>query len=74
MAVTGPQLWKKTIMTYGRKEKETPCDLIGLVSQYQPMETPNTRKVKSNQIHLNCALGFLIQIQYFTIFAFLHRT
>lgn len=58
MAVTGLHPWKKAIITYGQKEKETPCDLIGLVSQYQPMDTPNSCKAKSNQIYELCFFAF----------------
>lgn len=46
MAISGLHPWQKAIIAYGWKEKETPCDLIGLVSQYQPMETPDTPKAK----------------------------
>ena len=73
MTVTGPQPWKKVKITYDWKEKETPCDLIGLFSQYQPMEASNTHKAKSDHIYLPCAFRFWIQIQYFIMFALLHR-
>lgn len=58
MTVTGPQLWKKVMITCGRKEKETPCDLIGLFSQYQPMETSKTHKAKIHHIYPHCAFCF----------------
>lgn len=47
---TGLQSWKKVMIACGQMERETPRDLIGLFSQYQPMEAPNTDNAKCDHI------------------------